>query len=151
MGRRLGFTLLELMLVLAIAAAMVAVVPPLLSAALPGLQLKSAARQVAAGFRATRSQAVTHHIEAVFDVDMERKVITWTGAQRALELPSRLDLELTTARVELADENRGSIRFFPDGTSTGGRLSLRYGDRGYRVDVDWLTGRVTLNDLETGG
>jgi len=49
--RQGGFTLLELMVVLAIAAIMMTVVPPLLSSALPGAQLKSAARQLAAGLR----------------------------------------------------------------------------------------------------
>jgi general secretion pathway protein H len=35
-----------------------------------------------------------------------------------------------------------SILFFPDGGSTGGRLTLATGDRRRLIAVDWLTGRV---------
>jgi general secretion pathway protein H len=36
------------------------------------------------------------------------------------------------------------VRFFPDGGSNGGRITLAAGDRKYDVDVDWLTGRVAI-------
>ena len=52
----------------------------------------------------------------------------------------------TTLRLEVPPEGRrdggGVIGFFPDGTSTGGRLLLTAGDRARAIRVDWLTGRV---------
>ena len=48
-----GFTLLELLVVLALATLLIALVPPLISAALPGVELKSSARKVAASVRRT--------------------------------------------------------------------------------------------------
>ena len=39
-----------------------------------------------------------------------------------------------------------SIRFFPDGSSTGGHISLIEGKTEYRVNVDWLTGRIAIED-----
>ena len=35
--------------------------------------------------------------------------------------------------------------FFPDGSSTGGRITLRSEVSAYRVDVDWLTGQVRVH------
>ena len=46
----------------------------------------------------------------------------------------------------LLEKKRGGIRFFPDGGSNGGRVSLAVGERRFNVDVDWLTGRVSIVD-----
>jgi hypothetical protein len=40
----------------------------------------------------------------------------------------------------------GQIRFFPDGSSTGGRIGLSRNDRRAAVAVDWLTGLVSVDD-----
>ena len=39
-----------------------------------------------------------------------------------------------------------TIRFYSDGSSTGGRITVASGERKYLVDVDWLTGRVSIGD-----
>jgi len=57
-----------------------------------------------------------------------------------------MELKLFTAQRDLIDGNTGSIRFYPDGGSNGGRITLGSGDRKYEVDVDWLTGRVAILD-----
>ena len=139
-----GFTLVELLLVLAIGGLMVAVVPPLLSAALPGLQMKGSAREVAAAMRFARDHAVIHQSEAAVHLDLEANSYTVTGRARKYRIPERLEVLLDTVQSELTGERSGAIRFFPDGTSTGGRVTLAFGERSYKVDVDWLTGRVVI-------
>jgi general secretion pathway protein H len=61
-------------------------------------------------------------------------------------LPARVDLKLFTAQNDLVDGNVGSIRFFPDGGSNGGRITVAAGERKFDVDIDWLTGRVAILD-----
>jgi general secretion pathway protein H len=51
---------------------------------------------------------------------------------------------MRTAAHEAADDRVGSIRFFPDGSSTGGRISLSSGKSIHTVVVDWLTGHVRI-------
>ncbi len=63
---------------------------------------------------------------------------------RTHHLPERLDLKLYTAQRDLVSDKVGAIRFFPDGGSNGGRITLAAGERKYDVDVDWLTGRVSI-------
>jgi general secretion pathway protein H len=46
----------------------------------------------------------------------------------------------------VTSERRGAIRFYPDGSSTGGRITVTFGRTQYLVDVDWLTGRVSITD-----
>jgi general secretion pathway protein H len=42
------------------------------------------------------------------------------------------------------DYGTAAIRFFPDGSSSGGTISLSGANRDYFIGVDWLTGRVEL-------
>jgi general secretion pathway protein H len=37
-----------------------------------------------------------------------------------------------------------AVRFFPEGTATGGRIVLRNQRAAWQVDVQWLTGEVSL-------
>jgi len=131
-----GFTLLELIVVLVIAGLLMAVVPPMLSAAMPGLQLKGAARQLASGLRYARERAIAGRVES--------REIRVSGKPRPIEVAKALEIGLFTAESELEGPGHGNIRFYPDGSSTGGRVSLTYGDSGFEVDVDWLTGRVEI-------
>jgi general secretion pathway protein H len=141
--RARGFTLVELLVVMAIAAVVMTAVPTLFSAAFPGLEMKSAARRTAATLRLARESAIRRGEETQVLVDIENHRLTLEG-YRVLSLPNRLSLQLEAAGSELIDEQLGSIRFFPDGSSTGGRLVLSHGGHGYQVGVTWLTGRIEL-------
>ena len=145
-ARSRGFTLLELLLVLVIAATGYALVVRFTGSGVSGAQLKSAARAVAAGLRDARGVAIATQESAALSVDVEKRTIEVTGAARPRSLPDRLDIKLDTAQAEVVDEKRGAIRFYPDGSSTGGRVTLASGERRFLVDVDWLTGRVTVKE-----
>jgi general secretion pathway protein H len=49
-----------------------------------------------------------------------------------------------TIAGERADTRRGDIRFNPDGSSSGGRITIAEGGRRIAIGVDWLTGRVQV-------
>lgn len=104
----------------------------------------AAARTVAAGLRQTRDHAITSNQTAIMEVDVGRKQIVM--GKRSRQLPQRIHLKLFTAKRERLGISRGAIRFFPDGSSTGGRITLLQDDLGYLVDVDWLTGKVVIQD-----
>ena len=142
-----GFTLVELLVVLAIAALLLSVVPPMLSAAMPGVELKSAARRIMSSLSLARETAIRSGSDVALVVDVEQRRLELEGF-RTVSLPKRLGLDLHAASREMLDETRGAIRFFPDGSSTGGRVTISSGegaDRyGYQVGVTWLTGRVRM-------
>ena len=142
-----GFTLLEVLLVLVIAAGGYALVVRLSGGGVSGSQLKSAARAVAAGLRDARGTAIARQEPTALFIDLERRRIEVEGRGRPHSLPERMSLKLYTAQSEIVDEQRGAIRFYPDGSSTGGRVTLQgSGENQLLVDVDWLTGRVTIRD-----
>ncbi|MFZ5465920.1 MAG: GspH/FimT family pseudopilin [Pseudomonadota bacterium] len=141
-----GFTLVELLLVVMIAGLALAVVPPLLTASLPGAQVRTAAQQLASGLRSARGQAIARGEESLLQLDLERNSYRQGG--REVALAAGLELVLDTASSEVLGAGAGGIRFFPDGSSTGGRIEVRGGGRAYRLDVDWLTGRVTVHETD---
>lgn len=114
--------------------------------AMPALVLKSAAREVAGTLSEARSAAIRDNREAVVVFDLDARAYRAGEGGTLHELDSGLGLELVTASSEQASEAEGRIRFYPDGTSTGGRLTLTQDERKYYVVVDWLTGRVRVQD-----
>jgi general secretion pathway protein H len=133
----------ELLVVLAIAALAMSAVPPLFSAAMPGVEMKAAARKTLTSLRLARELAIRQGADQALIIDVDERRLELPG-HRSLGLPKRLSLRLEAADREMIDDQRGAIRFFPDGSSTGGRIMLGYGDSGYQVGVNWLTGRVRM-------
>jgi len=146
--RQRGFTLLEILVVLVIGVLLVALVPPLLSGLSGGTELRGAARQLAAGLRAARNEAITRQHEAVLTLDLAQHRFGVSGDARVVKLPDGVALKLYTAQAELLDGTTGNIRFFPDGSSTGGHLIVSGPKVAYRVNVDWLTGAIAIVDQD---
>ncbi|MBL8251638.1 MAG: GspH/FimT family protein [Candidatus Competibacter sp.] len=142
--RQRGFTLLELLVVLVIAVLLVSLTPPLLSGLSGSTELRGAARQLAAGLRLARNDAVTRQREAVLTLDLAQHRFAVSGDSRKIALPESLALRLYSAQSELSSQTTGSIRFFPDGSSTGGAITVSGPKLAYRVNVDWLTGAVAI-------
>ena len=139
-----GFTLLELLLVMLLLGLRDGRAAPMLGAGSTGLDMKAASRQLAAGLRKARGVAVAERREAVLTLDVEGRTFSLTGDPKTYSLPKQLELALFTAQSELVREKTGGIRFFPDGTSTGGRVTVSAGESKQQVDVDWVTGRVAI-------
>ncbi len=143
---QIGVTMLELILVLALMGIIASLVIPMLGSGVSTSELKSSARQLAAGLRLARSEALATRHETFLALDVEQRKFKVGGDPREFQLPVRSELKLYTAQKDLVSEKVGAIRFYPDGGSTGGRITIASGERKYEVDVDWLTGRVTIND-----
>lgn len=146
--RQQGFSLLELIVVMAIMALGFAFVAPNFAQTIDGLRFKSAVREVAAGLRQVRGIALSQSREAVFFMDVEKRLYRIDQQNKTHALPKSLELTLETTEAEITGPDQGNVRFFPDGSATGGRIKFKWGTRKKRVDVNWLTGRITLGELE---
>lgn len=140
-----GFTLLELLVVLVILGLTVTLAVPMFTHAMPGVEARAAARDVAAMLRAAHSLAIAGNREVTVAVDLDRRTVELAGA-RSRTIAKGIGIGLYTAAEELIDRGAGRIRFYPDGTSTGGRVRLSAGERKYDVVVDWISGSVKVDD-----
>ncbi|AKS40867.1 GspH/FimT family pseudopilin [Wenzhouxiangella marina] len=141
--RASGFSLLELILVMAMVGLLFTVVTVSVSRSLTGAEIRAAASDLLAGLRHTRGQAIIQRQQQVFIVDAEAR--TWQAAGREpVQIPEGMDITINTARSELTGERAGGIRFYPDGASTGGSVVLTAGEREWHVSVGWLTGEIGI-------
>ena len=141
MGRRAGFTMLEMLVALAIFAMAAALAAQLLRPRSPRLRLESAARALCGVLRAARSRSIATNAAAVVTFDLDAK--TYSSPVGGLgRLPRETALRLSVAHDE-ARGDAGAIRFFPDGGSTGGDVVMDLGGSRAEISVNWLTGGTT--------
>ena len=140
-----GFTLIEMFVVLAILGFALAMVARYAALPRSGLDLRGSAGAVASGLRLARSEAILRNHSVAFDLDLAGHRFR-SGSGKVQPLPPRLAIELLTISGERRKGNAGDIRFNPDGSSSGGRISLADGGRKIMIGVDWLTGRVSVAD-----
>jgi general secretion pathway protein H len=139
-----GFTLLELLVVLVLASALIAITPPLINRVVPSVELKGASQEMSSALRFLRNWSISRREEGVFMIDLENKSYRITPRKRVYKLPDSSELTVVSAAEESASEKQGVIRFYPDGSSTGGQISLRGSGVEHKIDIDWLTGRISL-------
>ena len=148
--RQRGFSLLEVIVVITIIGLAYVLLPKMVFSGVSGAELRANARAVATGLRIARDVAINTKREAVLSLDMENRQFTLPNNAKLHKLHELLDVKLYTAQADLISEKVGTIRFFPDGSSNGGRVTVGTGERGFEIDVDWLTGHVTINDKPAG-
>lgn len=139
-----GFTIIELLVVMVIMALAYTLASPMISSGVSGTELKASARQLAAGLRKARSEAISRRQESSLTIDVEGHQFQLSGDARVYRLPKSVAVKLFTVQSELVSGSAGAIRFFPDGGSTGGRITLSANARNYDVDINWLTGQVVI-------
>jgi general secretion pathway protein H len=141
-ARAHGFTLLAVILLIGIAAAAVSFS---VSQGLASARVRAASSELAGALRATRAQAIVRGQEQNFDVDTRANSYR-NVKQHDVRLPKGLRVSITSAKEDQPNDHTGRIRFFPDGSSTGARITLQSGKRQWHVNVSWLTGEVRVVD-----
>lgn len=110
-------------------------------------RLKAAARDIVSALRYARGQALLSHQEVTLTLDLTENTYTVSTRDKLYELPKDIDVTVVTGQDELNGKGMGSIRFFADGSSTGGRVTLELNNAGWQMDINWLTGQVEMNDI----
>ncbi|HQT77042.1 MAG: hypothetical protein B7Z80_10805 [Rhodospirillales bacterium 20-64-7] len=128
-----GFTLIETLVVLVILGLALGIVAGFANRGHTGLDLTTAADDLASALRLARARAIARQAPSVFAPTAGGHGYVLDG--RAKTLPSSLVVSLAGLR---------SIRFAPDGSSSGGTIRLLQASASRSVRVDWLTGRVTV-------
>jgi general secretion pathway protein H len=126
-----GFTLIEMLVVLAITGLVSALAFPALDRALRRQAFEAAANAIDLGLREARADAIRTSQPTRFVLGADRRSIVRYGAP-PIVIPRDMTLSLPT---------RG-IGFYGDGTSTGGEIAIGGIGRGRRLSVDPGSGAV---------
>ena len=149
-GAERGFTLLEMVCVLAIIAMLAAVLLPLIPRQTSRSRLQAYALQTA-----TLSEGRPQR----GDPAPERTSPRWSTPEHARSVRAR-----RSETIRIPDDVRfdallpqtcrqhaalSTISFFANGMSCGGTIALTRLDAGYEVRVNWLTGRIEIVSRST--
>ena len=141
---RRGFSLVELLVVLALVGLSLSVVGPSVGRSLDASRLKASTRSMLTTARTARSLARTEQREVTLMIDVESRTYG-LDEQRDLSIqPEATKIEVTAAESERQSENLIGVRFFPDGSATGGLISFSLNNQRYAIEIDWLTGLAEI-------
>jgi general secretion pathway protein H len=141
-----GFTLLELMLVLFVVIMGFAAIGLNISSGNDATKLQSAARDMVSALRFAKGEALISRKETTVDIDLNENTYTVSDRDKVFTIPDTIALTVVTAQDELTGKGLASIRFFPDGSSSGGRIKLERNSAIWQIDINWLTGQIELEN-----
>ncbi|WP_341646878.1 GspH/FimT family protein [Thauera sp. SDU_THAU2] len=142
-GAQGGFTLVELVVVLALAALLMGALGASYSRLNDSVGYRATLRELTAGLHAARNLAQRQGREVHFDIDLRRRCFG-LGGRCDSTIPDPLKVELHLAAQDLDPRGHGRLRFYPDGGATGGSIVLaRPNGQGVRLRIDWLLGRIS--------
>jgi len=143
-----GFTMLELVCVLALLALIMGLVMPGLSRAWKRERDRASLRQLAIALRTARSEAATRRQRVRLFLDLKNGQYRLEGSKQQGELSG---MRLTEASLVWQDpfKRNGYIAFYADGCSSGGKLTLiDTAGRRHLLKVEVITGKVGLKAEE---
>jgi prepilin-type N-terminal cleavage/methylation domain-containing protein len=130
-----GFTLLELLASLAIAAVALVVTIPALTGSRSDRAIKTTTSAIIAKIDQTRSRAMTSGRPASFSIDPDSRGYRADDGD-IVALP--VGMTFSTA------SGPQHIVFRPDGTATPADFGLQHGRVKAHLGIDWLTGRASV-------
>ena len=139
-----GFTLLEMVCVLALIALMAAVLLPFIPHQTSRSRLQAYALQAAAVLKEDRNAAIRRGTGVATLVDAGGRLIRSGATADMIRIPADVHFEALLPRTCNRRESLSTISFFASGMSCGGAVALTRADVGYEVRVNWLTGGVEI-------
>jgi len=140
-----GYTLIEVVIVLAVLAVAAAVVAPAVGRTVDGVKARAEVAGVATFLRFAREQAVTRQQPYEVIVDPEIRAL-WLRRVSPEPVGNVQASRHLSALLQIVAEPASARRvvFLAQGSSSGGRVRIvAPGPRVYVITIDALTGRVT--------
>ena len=149
-GKEQGFTLLEMLCVLAIISILISLVLPALPRGTSTARLQSYAIATAALLKADRNAALRRHAEVATEVNAASRWVRSGASGQTIRFPDDVAVDTLLARRCNGQISSSTITFFPSGLSCGGVISLSKAGLSYEVRINWLTGEVHIVPHEQG-
>ena len=138
-----GFTLLEILVVMVMIVVIMGFFSSNMMRSLDKAKIRAASKDLVSAMRYTRGQAVVKHEQKSITFNVKEKTYK-APRKKTVKIPQEMEMYVYTAESDIANDSTGSIRFFSDGSSTGGWVKLTYGDKIWQINVNWLTGEISM-------
>jgi general secretion pathway protein H len=136
-----GFTLLEMLIVIAILA-MVATSIPFMSRG-SGIELRGLGHELATELRGLREAAIRNH--AVTEFTLEPQTGSYQLGSEEVALPPGVTVTYVVSEPPLIGDAPEHLAFYPDGSSTGGTITLTRSGALVTLSIGWMDGRISIN------
>ncbi len=137
-----GFTILEVLVVLAIISIAMAVAPSLLTS-MNSIRLRAAAIELVGELREVHGSASRGQTRIDVTFDLRRLRLARSTAPEAFwALPAVVESVEVTPKRPGEPDDVARLQFLPDGSATAARISLQRGSLSATVVVNGLTGAV---------
>ena len=143
-GPESGFTLLEMVCVLALIAMMAAVLLPFIPHQTSRSRLQAYALQIATLLKADRNAAIRRGVDVSTLVDAGGRAIRSGATADIIRIPDDVRFDALLPQTCNRRAALSTISFFASGMSCGGAIALTRLDAGYEIRVNWLTGRIEI-------
>jgi general secretion pathway protein H len=139
-----GFTLVEMVCVIAIIAMLAAILLPHISRATSRPRLEGYAVETASLLKADRTAAMRRRVPIATQVDASERYLRSGSTGRILRVPDDVTFSATLP-IRCNDRPAFStISFFATGMSCGGTIVLSRLGAVYEIRVNWLTGGIEI-------
>jgi general secretion pathway protein H len=142
-----GFTLLEIVCILAILGILVAILLPAFPRGTSRSRLESYAVEAAGLLKADRNAALRRRVQVATQIDPTQRTIRSGATGRSVRVPDDVGFDAILATRCNQRAAGPTIRFFASGMSCGGVIQLTRLGTGYEIRVNWLTGGVEVAPL----
>jgi general secretion pathway protein H len=139
-----GFTLLEMICVLAIIAMLSAVLLPNVSRNTSRPRLEAYAVQTASLLKSDRTEAMRHRVQITTHIDARARSLRSGSTGQILRVPDDVHVDAVLPKRCNELPAFSTIRFFPTGMSCGGTIVLSRLGTSYEIRVNWLTGGIEI-------
>ena len=142
-----GFTLIEVVCVLAIVALLAAILLPEIPRGTSRSRLEAYALGIATVLKTDRNIAIRRHAAIATEIDAIGRSVRSGASARTIRVPTDVQFDAALARRCNQREAGSTIVFFASGMSCGGVIALTRLGAGFQIRVNWLTGGVEIVPL----
>ncbi|XOV77654.1 MAG: Tfp pilus assembly protein FimT/FimU [Aestuariibacter sp.] len=139
-----GFSLIELLMVILLISLLSGIVLVSAAKSTKRSMVQNRVNELAQALKYTRGQAMLTREPQKLVLDLEDKTFYIPQKQQTISLPRSLKVTFTAAISGKERDSMGIVLFFPDGSSSGGRIKLNSDDKAWLIGITWLTGEITL-------
>ncbi|MGI9409906.1 MAG: GspH/FimT family protein [Hyphomicrobiaceae bacterium] len=143
-----GYTLLEMLIVVAVLAVVMSSVRLLPQSRAGSVDVAAATQLIASSLRQARNTSIRRRAIQHVYFDVNRRTVWTDSGRNRLALDRRIRMAISSARSQMRSDSVAQVRFYPNGSSSGGKVVLEGRSGAREIRINWHTGRISTSSLQ---